>query len=550
MADSPVTGRLTNRGRRTDVSTKTSERPERAFVLGLDGVPWDLIHKWAERGDLPAFAEVLETGAAGPLESTVPASTPLAWPSIATGTWPDKHGIYWFRKLVADGTHRINTSEDMDQPALWEYLTPAVVGNVPMTYPAPEIDGKLVSGMMSPKVTDEIAHPTSVAETISEQIPEYRIGLDWKEYADSQEEFESDLSELVSVRRQLMQLLMETDDWRLFFFVYTAPDRLQHLLWDREALLRHYRELDDILREVLEYVDQQDGVLYIVSDHGFGPIEQSVSLPRVLERCGHLSRQEESGSRGHLSRLGLTKSTVESWLDTVGLDSRTVVDYLPQAFVNMIALQIPGNNSLYDIDHERTEAFVHGSGCVYINDTERFDQGQVDPDHVDSVKQSVRESFENVVGPETGKQVLRVYDGDEQFDSDSQSPDLVVKGNDGYEGLTMLTDEVFVDTEAKAASHRSEGMFFAWGPGIEAGTTPSDATVVDVAPTVLHSLGEPIPQGMDGRVLDGVFSYTTSPTERSGKTPDTFEPGRPDRPKPDYDTEKVEERLRGLGYRD
>ena len=550
MTDSPVTDRSTNGGTRTDAPTGTPKQPERAFVLGLDGIPWNLIHKWAEAGELPAFAEVLESGAAGPLESTVPASTPLAWPSIATGTWPDKHGIYWFRKLMADATHQINTSEDMAQPALWEYLTPAVVGNVPMTYPAPEIDGKLVSGMMSPNVTDKVTYPTSVAETIREQIPDYRIGLDWKEYADSPDEFESDLSELVSARRQLMQLLMETSDWRLFFFVYTAPDRLQHLLWDETAILRHYRELDDILGEVLEYVDRHDGVLYIVSDHGFGPIDQSISLPRVLERSGHLSRQDTSGSRGHLSRLGLTKSTVESWLDTVGLDSRTVIDYLPQAFVNMVALQIPGNHSLYDIDYARTEAFVHGSGCVYINDTERFEQGSVDPDRVDTVKQSVRESFENVVDPETGQQVLRVYDGDEQFERDGQSPDLVVKGTDGCEGLTMLTDEVFIDTEAKAASHRSEGMFFAWGPGIEAGTTPSDATVVDVAPTLLHSLGEPILQGMDGRVLDGIFSHATSPTERSEKTLKDSDPDGSDRPKADYDTESVEERLRGLGYMD
>lgn len=547
MTDPSVPDRSTEE--RTSSSVSTAARPDGAFVLGLDGVPWNLIQQWTDDGELPAFTKILENGAAGPLESTVPDSTPLAWPSIATGTWPDKHGIYWFQKLMEDGTHRMNTSEDLQQPALWEFLSPAVVGNVPMTYPAPEIDGTLVSGMMSPGVTEDCASPKAFAQTLTDRIPEYRIGLDWQEYADRPAEFESDLSELLSTRRKLMELLMETDDWRLFFFVYTAPDRLQHLLWDEETLLRHYRELDDILGEVMEYVDQHDSVLYIVSDHGFGPIDQSISLPRVLEQAGHLQRQETSGSRGHLSRLGLTKSTVESWLDTVGLDNRTVVDYLPQAFVNAVALHIPGTHSLYDIDYEQTEAFVHGSGCVYINDTERFKHGSVAPDHVESVKQAVKESFERLVDPETNEQVLDVYDGDELFGRDDRSPDLVVKGIAGYEGLARLTDDVFIETEAKAASHRPEGIFFAWGPGIEAGSTPSEASVVDVAPTLLHSIGEPIPSNMDGRVLDSIFSETTPPVERSG-TADDSDPRRLDRSEDDHDTQRVEDRLRGLGYLD
>ncbi|WP_321169649.1 alkaline phosphatase family protein [Halorarum salinum] len=72
--------------------TPTASRMEGAVVLGLDGVPWPLLERWIGFGGLPSFERLFEEGSAGPIGSTTPASTPLAWPSITTGTWPDKHG--------------------------------------------------------------------------------------------------------------------------------------------------------------------------------------------------------------------------------------------------------------------------------------------------------------------------------------------------------------------------------------------------------------------------------------------------------------------------
>lgn len=540
----------------SDVASSESEISDtRAFVLGLDGVPWGMLKRWASEGELPAFAKVMEEGASGPLASTTPATTPLAWPSIATGTWPDKHGIYWFQRLSPDVTHRMNTSDDVRQPALWELLSPSLVGNVPMTYPASDIDGIMVAGMMSPKVNDRWASPADFARRVEERIPNYRIGLDWQEYADQSEEFQADLGELVAARRELMRLMMEEeDDWRLFFFVYTAPDRLQHLVWDEPVLLEHYRTLDDILAEIIGYVDERDANLFIVSDHGFGPIDRLVSLPWVLEQAGYLRRRESSGSRGRLAKLGLTKDNVQSWLDTVGIDDRTMVDYLPQAFVDMVALQIPGDHTLYDVDHSQTQAIVHGPGNVYVNDSERFTNGCVDPDDVPQVKRELVDVFENVTDPETGEPVLVVHDGDELFPSDDDSPDLVVKGREGYEVLTRLTDEPIKEADVKAAGHRSEGIYLAYGPSIEAGSHPSEATVVDVAPTLLQTLGEAVPAEMDGRVLTEIFEPGSSPAERPVVR---SAPGAVNEPTETSDEavdeesfEDVEDRLRGLGYID
>jgi predicted AlkP superfamily phosphohydrolase/phosphomutase len=97
--------------------------------------------------------------------------------------------------------------------------------------------------------------------------------------------------------------------------------------------------------------------------------------------------------------------------------------------------------------------------------------------------------------------------------------------------------------------HRSTGIFVAAGPDIRGGGQIEGARIVDVAPTVLHALGLPIPEDMDGRPLLEIWNshylqahpvQTSRPELAEGMSP---EPG--------YDADEaaeMERRLRGLGY--
>ncbi|MFA9504122.1 alkaline phosphatase family protein [Natrinema sp. H-ect1] len=526
--------------------TTDSTTTDRAFVLGIDGVPWDLISDWIAAGELPNFATLVEDGVGAPLESTDPPTTPAAWPSIATGVWPDKHGIYGFKRLERDYTQEMNTSASLGRPPLWELLSPAVVGNVPMTYPASEIDGTMVSGMISPSMSDRFTHPSGFVDEIDDRIPEYRIALDWNDYTDDETAFTDDLESLVSARRELMDELMAIDDWRLFFFVYTAPDRLQHLIWEEDVILDHYKRLDDIVGDALEYAERRDATLFVVSDHGFGPISTFVNLNTVLAEGGYLSEQTDGTTRNSLARFGITKSTLHGTLDRLGVDDKRLVKHLPKRLVDGIAEQVPGDHSLYDVDFTETVAFAHGPSYVYINDTERFAEGIVAPTDVPSIKAELRERFSNVTGPDTGEPALRVRDGDEVFPSDEAGPDLVVVGRDGYEEKTRLADTVFEPADDKAANHRKQGVFFAHGPDIDPHASADGLSVVDVAPTVLHSVGEPIPDDIDGRVRTDVLSADAEPTVREA-VPDATA-GSSGAADADEDFDDVEDRLRGLGY--
>lgn len=520
---------------------------ERAFVLGLDGVPWPLIEPWIEAGELPAFGRLVEEGAAGPLRSTIPANTPVAWPSIATGTWPGRHGLYEFVKLDSDYSQRPYTREDYRQPPLWELLSPAVVANVPMTYPAGGLDGKMVSGMMTPSPdADGFAHPPELAETVRERIPNYEVGLKWHQYdPERRQEFLADLNRLLQSRRTLMQSLMETEDWRLFFFTYTAPDRLQHLVWEEDVLRAHYRRLDEILEEVMSYCEERNATLYVVSDHGFGPISRVVNVNRVLANAGFLTPKEPTGLRGALSRIGLTKAEVLGAFERVGIDDETLINRLPKSVVARAARRVPGDHALYDVEYEQTQAFLHGLGSVYVNDTDRFDHGAVAPAERASVTAALKEALSELTDPETGERVLAVHDGDDLHPGDEFAPDLVVEARRGYHVEPSLAADSFSDPEGTAAYHRQRGVFFALGPSIASGVTPEDATVVDVAPTVLHSVGEPVPAATQGRVLEEIFATESSPANRSVVTENY---GGSTASGEGETSDAVEERLRGLGY--
>ncbi|MFC7138167.1 alkaline phosphatase family protein [Halobaculum litoreum] len=522
--------------------------PERAFVLGLDGVPWNLLEDWIEAGELENFARLAEEGAAGPLESTVPPSTPLAWPSIATGTRSDKHGVYGFKTLSSNYKQRMYTSEDILQPELWDLLSPALVGNVPMTYPAREISGQLVTGMLSPSMNDRFTYPPELRDEIAESIPDYKIGLSWSEYEDREDEFLEDLTALVEARRELLRRFMREDDWRLLFFVFTSPDRLQHLVWNNDTLLSHYKLLDEILGEVLDYVARRDAVLYVVSDHGFGPISKFVYVNRVLEEHGYLVREDESGTRGLLSRLGVSKDGVQSTMASLGISQETVQSILPESVVNTVAQQVPGTHEIYDIDHSETKAFVIGSGTVYVNDEARFEQGIVDPADIPAVKREIRSVFESVTDPETGERVLDVWDGDGVFPTDERGPDLVVRGRDGYQKATSLTERVIAPSGAMVGGHHSEGIVLAWGPSIQPGSMPTDATVFGVAPTLLHSLGEPVRPEMDGRVLTELFHPESAAATRPVESREYEAAASAGPAEDEEDYGEVEDRLRGLGY--
>ena len=89
-------------------------------AFGIDGATFDLMLPWAEQGLLPNLAGLLERGAYGPLQSTMPPMTPCAWTTMMTGTNPGRHGVFDF-VLPRAGSYgrRMTTAADRKSPTVW-----------------------------------------------------------------------------------------------------------------------------------------------------------------------------------------------------------------------------------------------------------------------------------------------------------------------------------------------------------------------------------------------------------------------------------------------
>lgn len=520
-----------------------SER--RAFILGLDGVPWNRLNNWIATGELPNFSRLFEEGATGPLRSTIAPTTALAWPSISTGVWPDKHGIYHFRRITSDYDNELNTSDDVTAVRLWDIVSPAVVGNVPMTFPARDIEGSMVTGMMTPNLESKFTHPSSLASDVLKEIPEYRIGLDWGSFGARREEFRHEIDSLLDSRRKLMHYLLDLEEWQLAFFVFTEPDRFQHLFWQDHELRSFYAKIDEIVGEAMERAERAGATLYVVSDHGFGPVDKHVNLNTVLSKSGFL--QKSSSSSSTLDKLGITKDTILSSLGRVGA-RRKVLENLPKSVVDFAATTIPGTHGRYDVDFKNSIAFAYGYGNVFINDSGRFERGIVNPAEREELAKEVGEALESATDPVTGEPMVDVFYGRDVFPNDDDSPDVIAVAKEGYSVRNNISDSITSVAETESAAHQMTGIFAAWGDEIRPDTQLDELQVVDVAPTVLHGLAKPVPYNRDGNVIRSLFEPGTPPCERDIEERE-YQLGVSSRETGvNQGDSDVEERLRGLGY--
>jgi predicted AlkP superfamily phosphohydrolase/phosphomutase len=101
-----------------------------------------------------------------------------------------------------------------------------------------------------------------------------------------------------------------------------------------------------------------------------------------------------------------------------------------------------------------------------------------------------------------------------------------------------------------SGSHRKEGIIVAWGNHVRPGRASTPPGVVDVAPTVLHLLGLPVGEDMQGHVVTELLDPAFAALHPVRTIP-TWEIGArrgEERAIPSKMDEGIRERLRSLGY--
>jgi predicted AlkP superfamily phosphohydrolase/phosphomutase len=181
----------------------------------------------------------------------------------------------------------------------------------------------------------------------------------------------------------------------------------------------------------------------------------------------------------------------------------------------------------------------------------------VSPAEYASFRQRLIGDLRGIRNPETGEPVVTgIWTREECFEGPhgDVAPDLTLAFKDGGLVGILPSPHTLSRRPITGGAHRPVGIFGGRGPGIRSGARSGEMSILDVAPVVLHSLGLPVPQEMQGHVPSDLYDagvlQARPVTIARGSTAIADEPAEDAVPQAmsREDEQVVMERLRELGY--
>jgi predicted AlkP superfamily phosphohydrolase/phosphomutase len=422
----------------------------RVLVVGLDGAPALLFQRWLE--ELPTLRSLARRGAYGVLRSCDPPITVPAWTSMTASRNPGALGLYGFRNR-RDRSYEgavLADSRSVRVPRVWDVLSErgrdVIVIGVPQTYPVTPVNGVMVSCFQAPANVQ--THPPRLEfGDYMTDVPDFR--------SNDKERIRRDAEEMTESRFTVVEHLLTTRPWDLFFMVEIGTDRIQHALWRSEdAVLDYYRCVDEKLGRLLRLLDDDTAVL-VVSDHGAKRLDGCVHVNEWLRRHGYLTLRAEPAR--------------------------------------------PTPLTLELVDWRRTVAWSDGGyyARVYMNVAGREPAGTVGSSEYEDVRDELRRRLADLGVAHRPEDLYGEVNG--------VAPDLLAYFGDLHWRCNALvgTDSLSSrenDTGPDEANHDHDGVYILATDGVHAGRG-SQRDLRDIAPTLLSLLGEKTPAEMEGAPL-------------------------------------------------
>lgn len=313
------------------IEVPAAERQARVTVIALDAGSLELITNAAAEGRLPSFGRMLDAGAVAHLATIRPTSAEAVWTAVATGKLPQKNGVRaaaLYRLAGRPGSAPLQllpdfcfasglirfgilkeerlTSSSLRATSLWSILSgagiPVGVVNFPLTHPAPEVRGFVVSDAFAAAVeaadfggANSLYPPDLKAEAMQalasmpgagpavlESIAErHRVPARAdRAYQSLQRALSLTHPTQVSVLR-----FASTDPIGHYFLRYAMPSRFGDVTDDERrrfggVLETHYALVDEAIGRAIDTLGPDD-LLFVVSGFGIEPLGVG---KRVLER--------------------------------------------------------------------------------------------------------------------------------------------------------------------------------------------------------------------------------------------------------------------------
>lgn len=451
--------------------------PPKLTVLSIDGVPFDLLRRMIEQGDMPNIATLANEAGMRQMRSVQPTVSCVAWTSYMTGKNPGKHGIYGFIDRHQDRYDiTLPNASAMTSQNIWEILSSAgrrVFGmNVPVTYPPRQVNGILIGGFLSP-TPEKAAYPNSVGQYL--KSIGYHIDSDAALGRSDKHALLDDLKVTLDKRMEAMFHFLDSENWDFFHTHIMGSDRINHFLLAQmennnqqfaPAFFEYYRRIDEYIGKLLDRIGS-DAPLMIFSDHGFCRIKYEVQLSRYLVQAGWTALAE--------------------------------------------SVQHP-----LSIDPSKSRAYCLIPGRIYVNLRGREPGGIVPIEQYQKTREALSEELLKLRDPETGEAVIRrvvtreqIYWPDGEAGLCQMTPrevaqasgtfgkaaDLIAIPHDGYDLKLGLNQENVFASTALEGMHTYDDAFMI-SRGVE--LPQRDLEIMMLARPILQQLGVEPPPDMDG----------------------------------------------------
>lgn len=437
---------------------------KKIFVLGIDGLSYDLVNTLLSKNVLPNFAAIAKNGCLKRMNSTIPEVSSTAWSTFMTGVNPGRHGIFGFMDFERN-SYKIffPDSNTLKSETLWDIIgrhnLKSIVINLPSTYPAKKINGILTAGFVAIDLK-KATYPDTAFEYL--KSVNYRLDVDTTKAQKSLDDLFEDIIFTLEKRIEVLLHYIE-HEWDLFIGTITETDRLHHFMWSasREENRHHrnfldfYRRIDNLIGEIYGRLTEKyddDFILLIVSDHGFTDLKQEVYLNSFLRENGYLS----------FKRFPPTS------LEEIG-----------------------PNSSAFALDPSR----------IYINRQGRYPNGCVSDAEYESVRNDIKKNIMALKcnGEQVVKRILfkeEIYSGP----CYERAPDIVLLANHGYDLKGSLGKEAVFGSGVFTGSHTRDNAIFFINKALSPDLTSQELDIADVAATILKIIGIEDVQ-LDGRSL-------------------------------------------------
>ena len=283
--------------------------------------------------------------------------------------------------------------------------------------------------------------------------------------------------------------LMREEAPELMAVMFDGVDKLQHQAWlyldpklqpaepsayhqrMRVLCMGYFRQLDSFIEQLVTAAGPEVQV-FLASDHGFTATTEVVRINAYLHQKGYLHWRDvpdtEAGKRREDSMFAF-------------LDWQKTVAYCRTPSSNGINIRVaknPGDAGVAPADYE-------------------------------ALRKRIIADLEDLKDPASGERIItEIHLREDVFPGAAMddAPDiLLVLRDHGFVSIKNKLPVIEPRTEP-AGTHHPDGVFLAYGRGISAGATIARRQIVDVAATLLYSLGLDVPGDFEGKVPMAMFT--------------------------------------------